>query len=616
MNRAPASAGRRGLPPASLRGGIVGILLVAFLGSACRTAPQPGLAAAPEPSLEETVARLGASLERWEAFGFSGAVLVAQGDRVLLSRGFGLADRAAGIPVTSETLFDIGSLSKQLTAAAVLALADEGRLAVEDPIAELVADVPVDKAGITVHQLLTHTSGISDFVPEEPLVSRDALVGAILAAPLSRPPGESYEYSNLSYALLAAIVEIVSGERFEQYAERALFAPAGLRHTTFTWSHPDAPAAPLALGYGGFREVTEGEDPRQRHDTWESRGGGGALSSIEELLRWDRALWDGQVLSAESRALMFSPHTAAEAEFLTYGYGWRMQDTAGGGRLIWHSGLDEAFGAMLRHYVEENVVLVFLSNLSIGGVPMRDVLAPPSRSGPPASELVAPAVGAAPAFEPDPSRLQHYGGRYRVGEAGWWEATIERQALVLNAEGQEAIDALFPPADPSEAATYERANEEATRLARCLATRTCPREDVERIDPLGYARRGAPEIADEWRRTTAELGDLQEVRVLGTTGMRGRRPGPTVTRLRLQHARGSRDEHVIWWAEDEVYWIPGMPSTFAVRFQPAPARGLVGFDLLTQRTFEAELSEDGSRLTVTSDPTDAAEGTAAVGLRE
>lgn len=551
----------------------------------------------PKSAFEQSVARLGADLERWEAFGFSGAVLVARGDAVPLSRGYGYADRSTKRAVTPGTLFDIGSLSKQFTAALVLALAEEGRLEIHGSISALLPGVPPDKALITVHHLLTHTSGISDFGSEAAMVSRDQLVGEILAAPLSQPPGTAYAYSNLGYTLLAAIVEIASGERFEDYLARTLLEPAGMRQTTVAWS-PSVDPGRLALGYGGYKKPSRGEDPRERVRTWRARGSGNVLSTAEDLLRWHRALRTGRVLSRHSRDAMFTAQTTAEADFLSYGYGWRIQSTSDGKRLVWHSGLDEAYSTMFRHYVDEDLVVVFLSNLSIGGVPMRDVLVPPSRSGPPSSQLLSEAVSSAPLYVEDDRRLASYRGRYRVGQAAWWMAEVEDSAIVLRAEGQEAIDALYPPADASIAAWYNRASEEAVRLARCLAGGGCPSEELARIDPYGYAGRSASVIAQEWRNHGARLGELVEVGALGTTRLRGRRPDQMVTHIRLVFAHGSVDEHAIWFADDEIYWVPGCPSTIAVRFKAAPGAGLVGFDLLKQGVYHAELSDEGTWLTI------------------
>jgi CubicO group peptidase (beta-lactamase class C family) len=583
---------------------LLGAGLLVLTGPACpRSASQRSAApAAAQPArsaVERRAVQLASELERWEAFGFSGAVLVAQGDRVLLAQGYGLADRARGARVTTRTRFDIGSISKQFTAAAVLKLVEAGRLSLHDSIALVLPDVPADKRSITPHHLLTHTSGISDFGKESEPVFRDRLVQEILAAPLGRPPGVEYEYSNLGYALLAAIVEIVSGERFETYLERELFEAAGLRDTGFTWTAPPD-AANVARGYGGFVEPCTGEDPRARVDSWRGRGAGGVLSTVEDLAAWAGALLSDRVLGRASRQAMFTPHTVAEAEFLSYGYGFRIQSTAGAARLIWHSGLEGAYSSMLRLYVDDDVVMVFLSNLSIGGVPLREVLVRPTRAGPPADELFGPAASAAPGHAAGAgASLVDYGGSYGVGAAGRWQLDVREDAVVLRAEGQEAVDALFPPSNGDAAASYAAASDRALRIARSIADAQGGADrDLERIDPLGYAGRDAAKVAVDWEAHRERLGALREIEVLGTTALRSRGSDRLLTWLRLHHAHGALDEHVIFFAEDEIYLLPCAPATFEIRFRPDPSGGLVGFDLLSQRVFHARLAgADGIVLT-------------------
>lgn len=580
-----------------------GVLLLCF-AFGCRTAADShgsNASQPPDSSSEAPVAGLGTDLTRWGAFGFSGAVLVARGERILLSAGFGLANRNEATAVTPRTLFDIGSLSKQFTAAAILALAEEGRLDIRGVLPSVLSGVPPDKSAITVHHLLTHTSGISDFGSENELLSRDELVRQILAAPLSQAPGSSYEYSNLGYTLLAAIIEHASGRHFDDYLAQRLFARAGLRHTTFTWALSAGGTDSIALGYGGYRHPAEGEDPRDRVKSWRRRGSGNVLSTTEDLLTWFRALKAGHVLGAKSLEAMFTSHTTAEADFLTYGYGWRMQTTVDGERLVWHSGLDEAYSTMFRHYSDQDIVLVFLSNCSIGGVPMREILAFPSRSGPPSSKLFAEVVSSPPEYTSDISQLSAYRGRYRVGATGAWEADVDGGALVLRAEGQEAIDALFPPLDTAVVTAYREHSARALELARSLAARgRTGKQLLDAIDRLGYAQRGASRVAADWTRYRSSLGPLVEIRILGTTGLRGRRDDQFLTYLRLVFANGSVNEHVIWFADDEVYVVPGNPLTLAVRFRQAPDDGLVGFDLLSQRHYDATLQDGDSILVLNS----------------
>src|SRR5574338_724703 len=179
-------------------------LLLAVLLQAPSTArAQTTVAANP------TGATLDDYLDRMSRLGWSGSALVARHDTVLLAKGYGLVDRSAGRAVTDSTVFSLGSITKQFTAAAILKLEQEGRLRTADSIGRYLPDVPSDKRGITIHQLLTHTAGLredygaSDFEP----VERAEYIGRVMRTALVTPPGAAYRYSNAGYSLLAAVVE-------------------------------------------------------------------------------------------------------------------------------------------------------------------------------------------------------------------------------------------------------------------------------------------------------------------------------------------------------------------------------------------------------------------------
>jgi CubicO group peptidase (beta-lactamase class C family) len=170
-------------------------------------------------------------MSRLEAWGFSGAVIVAKDGQIVMSKGYGLANREQKIPFTPETVSSIGSITKQFTAAAILKLEMQGKLKVGDPIGKYLPGVPPDKADITIHHLLTHTAGVrADFGGRDSdPIARDDLVKLVLASPLRFKPGVRYEYSNEGYSLAGAIVERVSGASYEAFLSEHLFKPAGTR---------------------------------------------------------------------------------------------------------------------------------------------------------------------------------------------------------------------------------------------------------------------------------------------------------------------------------------------------------------------------------------------------
>ncbi|MBA3891961.1 MAG: beta-lactamase family protein, partial [Gemmatimonadaceae bacterium] len=316
-------------------------------------------------------AHAGAYLERLQPYGFSGVVLVARGAQVLYRDGHGMADRENRVPFRASTLFDVGSLTKQFTAAAVLKLASEGKLAVTDSIGRFFADVPPGKRGITVHQLLTHTAGITDdqLTSDYVRVSRDSMIARTMRAKLLAAPGEQHAYSNVGYSVLAAIVEQVTGESYEAFLRRALFRPAGLRETGYTI--PVALRAHLATGYRRDVRWGIGADSMAATggDAWNLIGNGGLYSSVGDLQRWTSALLDGRVLPREWVARMLTPHVLAIAEYrqrdapLYYGYGWYVWRPAGR-TVVFHDGGNGISYASVRLYRDDNTTLVYASNTS------------------------------------------------------------------------------------------------------------------------------------------------------------------------------------------------------------------------------------------------------------
>jgi len=162
----------------------------------------------------ELGARLDDYMTRLEGFGFSGTLLVAKDGDIVLSKGYGVADKSRGTPMTAETVISIGSITKQFTAAAILKLEMQGKLNVDDPITKYFPIVPPDKAGITLHHLLTHTAGLDEDYggTDYEEVSRDEILKRVFSRPLKWEPGKRHLYSNAGYSLLGAIVEIVSGQ--------------------------------------------------------------------------------------------------------------------------------------------------------------------------------------------------------------------------------------------------------------------------------------------------------------------------------------------------------------------------------------------------------------------
>ena len=308
---------------------------------------------------------LSAKLDAWlVAAGFRGSVLVSKGGAVLLRKGYGMADRENGVAYDADTVFDVGSITKQFTAAAILKLEMQGKLHVEDAITKYFPTAPVDKKVITLHQLLTHTSGLeSDFAGDYDPVSRDEYVKRILASKLRSKPGEVYFYANSGYSLLGAIVEIVSGMPYEKYLRENLFLPAGMKDTGYKlplWSK-----TAVAVGYHeGKRWGRLTEKPWAADGPyWALRANGGIHSTLDDMLRWHAALTGDAILPAAEKDKMYRRQVREGAGADTYyGYGWSIGDSAWGSRLIEHNGGNGTFFADFLRYPDDDLVVVLSTN--------------------------------------------------------------------------------------------------------------------------------------------------------------------------------------------------------------------------------------------------------------
>jgi CubicO group peptidase (beta-lactamase class C family) len=307
---------------------LVGLVWPASAGH--RVGPQPDL-----PALERWLRRTA------DSAGFSGVVLVERGGRVLLDRAYTPSGQRG---LTTESAFWLTSTTKQFTAAAILKLVDQGKLALSDSLYHFFRRLPRDARAITVEQLLTHTSGIAPSGAAEGITERDAAVRAIFAEPLRRPPGDSYHYEDEDYTVLAAIVESVAGVPYEAFVERALLIPAGLTHTGFCGRlAPNVSIAPSAGAPAVPPPCHGGSTPVD----WADRGATGLVGTAGDLVKWERALRGGRILSEPSREEIERGKVLVRREGgsdVYYSFGARIYMDGDRRREVWHSGYDVRVG--------------------------------------------------------------------------------------------------------------------------------------------------------------------------------------------------------------------------------------------------------------------------------
>ena len=287
------------------------------------------------------------------------SVLVLKDGEPVVRRSFGLADVEQGVAAAPETNYRLASITKQFTAAAILLLAEDGKLALDDRAREWLPSLPESNDAITLRHLLTHTGGLVDYeeiMPadlEQPLRDADVLELQAGESRLYFEPGTAWRYSNGGYALLALIVERASGLPFPEFLRRRIFLPLGMQNTIAYVK--EGPAVPHRA-YGHSR--VEGEWTRTDQSLTSSvLGDGGIYSSIDDLARWDAALYDDRLLSDESRRLAFTPWVKSDDPAVDYGYGWRVTDDT-----LWHSGETIGFRNVIVRWPEQRLTVIVLTN--------------------------------------------------------------------------------------------------------------------------------------------------------------------------------------------------------------------------------------------------------------
>jgi CubicO group peptidase (beta-lactamase class C family) len=459
------------------------------------------------------------------AFGFSGAVLITKGDTVLINEGYGWADEKKKIPITTTTFFDIGSFVKAFTATAIMQLEERGKLKVTDTITRFFKNVPPDKADITIHQLLTHTSGLvyDDFYDQISQAARDSIrdrdlyIQRILSFPKGYETGKGRSYSNTGFALLAAIIEIVSGQSYGEYVRKNLFEPAGMTETGY-FIPKDLDR--VAHGYNdgptdyGYPWTTQWAGNRP---LWDLMGNGGMLSTLADMHKWAVAIKKNQLLSQSASEKMFTRYYVQADQ----AYGWnRAQDPKTKSVYITRYGdaVPQGWNIEYRWYIDEDMIFILLTNKRIrAGSIRRPVM----------NQLVEIALHNNPL--PLPSfTLNHTGeslldkvGIYRLPSGAVFHITTNEVAstggkkfrqLLISAEGQEAIDLLYSANELKDLMVLGNdLNQKTERFLKSVinsnadSLKTFLAEDtIQRTLAL-------------WKETEARYGKLKSYTILGTS---------------------------------------------------------------------------------------------------
>ena len=307
----------------------------------------------------QTIDRVDSIMQRYSGPVPGASLLVLKNGKPVVRRSYGMADLEAKTKATPATNYRLASVTKQFTAAAILLLAQDQKLSLTDPVRRWLPSLPAALDSVTLTHLLTHTSGIIDYedvmAPDTKVQVHDADVLKLLETQDSSyfKPGTSYRYSNSAYSLLALIVERASGKRFASFLHDRIFKPLGMSHTV---AFEDGVSTVANRAYG-YTMKDSAWTRRDQSSTSAVLGDGGIYSSIDDLAKWDTALYDSRLLSDESRRLAFSPHVATDAKDVSYGFGWRIT-----GETLWHSGETTGFRNVIVRYPARHMTVVILTN--------------------------------------------------------------------------------------------------------------------------------------------------------------------------------------------------------------------------------------------------------------
>ncbi len=299
--------------------------------------------------------------------GFSGSVLVIQTGDILHDEAYGEAIRGKE-PFTTLTVSSLGSLTKQFTAAAVLAAEQDGlNVVTGDKINIHLDDVPERMDEVTIHHLLSHQSGLVDSIgDDEEKIGRKGWLTEVFDTDLDAEPGEKFGYSNVGYGVAAAIVEEASGQDYETYLRERLFEPIGMMHTGY--EGPDWSEAVLAEGYHNKDEYGTPLGAKMGDDHWNVVGNGEILSTTGDMQLWLEALEDGSILSDASVERLWTEHVD-QGGGDSYGYGWGIVDDKNWGRAIEHDGSNGYYFSHLVWWPDRELFVFYMCNDPKGWTP-------------------------------------------------------------------------------------------------------------------------------------------------------------------------------------------------------------------------------------------------------
>ena len=383
------------------------------------------------PVVAQTIpAKLDSLLDAYaKVWDYTGSVLAATKSGVLFEKGYGYKNKETRSLNDTNTIFQIGSITKQFTSAIILQLEEQRKLSLRDSLTKYIPDYPNGNK-ITIEELLTHTAGVYNytndavFMKNESMhpISRDSLIARFKYKPLDFTPGEKFSYSNSGYELLGYIIEKVTGESYFQTVRQRIFQPLRMDHSGFDFTDLHSPDK--ALGY-----TPQSTTPLPIVDSSVSFAAGAIYTTVGDLYKWDRALLSGKILSQASQQKAYTPHLA------NYGYGW-MIHVGDGKKVVEHGGGITGFVSYIKRIPEDETCIIILDNQPNSAntikmaQDMADILSGKAVTLPKARVAVTL----------DTALLRQYAGQYQIGPNFIFTISLEDGHLYGQATGQGKME--------------------------------------------------------------------------------------------------------------------------------------------------------------------------------
>jgi len=290
---------------------------------------------------------------------FMGSILIAEKDSIVFLKSFGYANLEHLVPNSSSTVYRIGSMTKSFTATAIMLLIDKNKISVESKLSDFISDYPNGNR-ITIHQLLTHTSGIPDYTKLQDIESKKCLpvtltelINRIKNLPLEFEPGSKFKYNNSGYLLLTYIIEKISGLSYSEFLDVNIFQPLDMNNTGYNNNKE------IIKNHASGYSVLKGDNKIINADYVNMsvpQGAGGLHSTVLDLYKWDRSFYTNKLLTQEGKEKMFTFYIS------DYGYGWGREIRKNNRISIGHNGMISGFSSIIHRFVDDNTVIIILAN--------------------------------------------------------------------------------------------------------------------------------------------------------------------------------------------------------------------------------------------------------------